>query len=52
MSEDTLAEIVELEKEADEIISEGKIEDVVFYFEKLDANERQLCINKLIQIVK
>lgn len=52
LSEDTLAEIVELEKEADEIISEGKIEDVVFYFEKLDANERQLCINKLIQIVK
>ena len=52
LSDDTMAEIVKLEKEADEIISEGKIEDVVFYFEKLDVNEKQLCINKLMQIVK
>lgn len=50
LSEDTIAEVQELEKEADEIISEGKIEDVLFYFEKLDSGERKLCINKLLAI--
>lgn len=52
LSVDTIAIVQKLEQEADEIISEGKIEDVVFYFEKLDSYERKLCINKLLQIVK
>lgn len=50
LSKDTIAEVQKLEKEADEIISEGKIEDVLFYFEKLDSGERKLCINKLLAI--
>ena len=36
-----------LDHEADEIISEGKIEDVIFYFDKLDDNEKRECIQKL-----
>ena len=38
-----------LGKEADEIISEGKIEDVIFYFDKLDDNEKKECLEKLKQ---
>ena len=36
-----------VDKEADEIISESKIEDVIFYFDKLDDNEKKECIRKL-----
>lgn len=47
LSDDSLAAIRELDKEADKIISEGKIEDVVLYFEKLDKSERQECLKVL-----
>lgn len=36
-----------LDQEADEIIREGKIEDVIFYFDKLDKVEKRECIQKL-----
>lgn len=36
-----------LDKRADEIIKEGKIEDVIFYFDKLDEAEKRECIQKL-----
>ncbi len=29
------------------MISESKIEDVIFYFDKLDAAEKEECIRKL-----
>ena len=49
LSEDTVKKVDELSKEADGIISEGKIEDVIFYFEKLDENEKKECLEKLKQ---
>ena len=56
LSEDTLSEIALLDKEADELIKDGKIEDVLIYFEKLNDDEKSECIVKLcssmnIQIV-
>ena len=47
LSESTVAQVETLSKEADDIISDGKIEDVLFYFEKLDAEEKQECLKKL-----
>lgn len=47
LSEETVAKVKVLDHEADEIISEGKIEDVIFYFDKLDDNEKRECIQKL-----
>ena len=47
LSEDTIAKAKILDQEADEIISEGKIEDVIFYFDKLDDGEKRECIKKL-----
>ena len=47
LSVDTVNKVKELSKEADKIISVGKIEDVIFYFEKLDDDEKKNCINKL-----
>lgn len=47
LSEDTIAKAKKLDQEADELISEGKIEDVIFYFDKLDDAEKLECIQKL-----
>lgn len=47
LSDETVMEVEVLGKEADEIISEGKIEDVIFYFDKLDDNEKKECLEKL-----
>ncbi len=47
LSEETLNQIQELDAEADVIISEGKIEDVLFYFEKLSPDEQVICIRRL-----
>ena len=44
LKEETLGEIKKLDVEADQIISDGKIEDVVHYFNKLDRNERSRCL--------
>lgn len=49
LSDETVMEVEILSKEADEIISEGKIEDVIFYFDKLDDNEKKECLEKLKQ---
>ena len=47
LSEETIEKVKLIDKEADEIISEGKIEDVIFYFDKLDDIEKSECIQKL-----
>jgi hypothetical protein len=47
LSEKTKTAIKKIDKEADEIIKEGKIEDVVFYFDKLSPDEKAECIEKL-----
>ena len=47
LSEETIEKVKMVDKEADEIISEAKIEDVLFYFDKLDDVEKLECIQKL-----
>lgn len=47
LSEETIEKVKMVDKEADEIISEGKIEDVLFYFDKLDDVGKLECIQKL-----
>ena len=51
LSDKTKAKIKKIDKEADEIIKEGKIEDVVFYFDKLSAGEKKECIEKLKTLI-
>ena len=47
LSDESLAAIKALDKEADKLIREGKIEDVILYFEKLNIDERQECFKEL-----
>ncbi len=47
LSKETIAMVKILDQEADEIIKESKIEDVIFYFDKLDEAEKRECIQKL-----
>ncbi len=47
LSEETIAKAKKLDQEADELIRESKIEDVIFYFDKLDDAEKQECMLKL-----
>jgi len=47
LSVDTHNKINELDAEADEIIKDGKIEDVIYYFDRLTADEKLECIKKL-----
>lgn len=51
LSEDTLQEVKQLCEEADNIISEGKLEDVIFYFNKLSVEEKKECIDKLSNLI-
>lgn len=48
LSENTIKEVEELNCETDEIISEGKIEDVLFYFEKVNKEEKEECLRKIM----
>lgn len=50
LSNNTIEAVKKLDAEANEILSEGKIEDVIFYFEKLDAKEREICLRKLNEL--
>ena len=47
LSEERIAKVKLLDYEADDIISESKIDDVIFYFDKLNDNEKLECIQKL-----
>lgn len=47
LSDETLQKIKELDKKADKLISDGKIEDVVYAFEKLNNEEKRQCITVL-----
>lgn len=51
LSAETLNEVTCLSKEADDIISDGKIEDVIFYFDKLDIREKRECLLKLKSMI-
>lgn len=52
LSDSTVKDVERLNVEADEIISEGKIEDVLFYFEKLDEQEKKECLEKIMAALK
>ena len=39
--------ITDLDIEADQLISDGKIEDVVFYYERLNNDEKKKCLEIL-----
>lgn len=39
-----------MDKRADEIISDGKIEDVLQFFKKLSTSERRKCLDVLKQM--
>ena len=52
VQEGDIITVEKLNVEADEIISEGKIEDVLFYFDKLDANEKKECLEKIMAALK
>lgn len=47
LSSKTITKVNKLNKEADELISEGKIEDVLFYFDKLNPEEKSECLEKM-----
>ena len=47
MSDHTIEKIKLLDAEANQLISDGKIEDVVFYFDKLDKGEKEKCLDLL-----
>ncbi len=51
LSKKTHEDIRRLDAEADEIIKEGKIEDVLFYFEKLSVEEKKECMKKLKNMI-
>lgn len=44
----TIQAVEEMRKEADQLISDAMIEDVVFYFKKLNAEERKHCLDLLL----
>ncbi len=52
LSEKTVRDVDAIKKEADQILSEGKIEDVVYYFEQLDSSEKKLCMEKLKKMIE
>lgn len=49
LSDETLRAVKELDVEADQLISDGKIEDVVFYFDRLDYSEKGKCLDILTE---
>lgn len=50
LSESTKAAVASMDKRADEIISDGKIEDVLQFFKKLSTSERRKCLDILKQM--
>lgn len=48
LSEKTIKSIEVMRMEADQLISEAMIEDVIFYFKKLNTEERKQCLELLM----
>ena len=51
LSEETKQKIYAMDIKADELIKEGKIDDVVFYFEKLSETEKRECLGRLTRLI-
>lgn len=47
LSEETRAEYLRKKERVEEKLSEAKIEDAIFYFKRLNRNERAVCLEKL-----
>lgn len=52
LSDNTKQAIALMDKEAETIISDGKIEDVLQFFKKLSISEKKKCLNILQQLVE
>lgn len=50
VSAETIEMVDDLQLEAEDIISQAMIDDVVFYFQKLDKSEKTACIDRLLKI--
>lgn len=48
LSQDTITAVEQMRQEADQLISDAMIDDVVFYFKKLNADERKHCLDLLL----
>jgi hypothetical protein len=51
LSEETINEVKKMYLRSEEIISKGKIEDVYYYFQKLNPDEQKKCIEGLTMIL-
>ena len=51
LSEETKQKVHTMDMKADELIKIGKIDDVVFYFEKLSETEKRECLEKLRHLI-
>lgn len=52
LSEETKEQYSILKKKADVAVSQGKIEDVKFYFKKLSNSEKQQCLDELKKMIE
>lgn len=51
LSKDTIQKVHELDLKADEILSAGRIEDVIICFEKLTIVEKKKCLEMLQELL-
>ena len=51
LSKETIYEVKKMYLKSEEIISKGKIEDVYYYFQKLNLEEQRKCIEGLTRIL-
>ena len=52
LSDETAVLVRELDKEADKLISDGKIEDVILYFKRLTNTEKEECMKVLASLIQ
>jgi len=50
ISDDTVTRYIQTKKAIDKFLSEANIEDVLFYFKKLNNDERVICMKKLAEL--
>jgi len=50
LSEETIENVKEMDKEANNIIRAGKIETVLLYYKELDDDEKSECLRKIMEL--
>lgn len=51
LSKETLDEVKRLDDEADQLLSQNRINEVIFWFNKLSDEEKALCLSKLQKLI-